>query len=52
MNGQDIDTVQAGLGMEASYVLSEQSSFKLGVDLSRDKNEKSGVAYIGYGLKF
>lgn len=52
VNGQDIDTAQVGLAMEASYEVSERSSFKLGVDLSKDKNEQSGLAYVGYGFKF
>ncbi len=52
INGQSPETAQVGLSFEANLMVSERSSFKLGVDVSHDRNENRGIAYIGYGVKF
>lgn len=52
VNGRDIDTAQVGLALEAKYALPSGNSFKFGVDASHDKNDETGIAYVGYGIKF
>lgn len=52
VDGRDVNTAQVGLSLESKYEMPSGDSIKLGLDVSHDKNEDTGIAYLGYGVKF
>ena len=52
VTGRDLTVFESGIAGEVNYNLSDSSSLKLGVDLSRDKYEQRYISYVGVGFKF
>ncbi len=52
VEGRDLTTHQIGLATELSLQVSEQTTFKIGADLSKDKYEDRYIAFVGMGYKF
>lgn len=50
--GRDVQSSQIGIAAETTLNLDDANSVKLGIDISRDKNDDNGILYVGYGLKF